>query len=130
MVDIGDGHHREFSHTPSSKEIHITTSVLSERHIIPDDATKSTMFIDGKGGGKERRKKELLIHFPHSSLLNVAFFVWLCGVMINTVRHGKRLVITMEGVVLVSPVSASQVHLAGPWEPAAGIWAGKKKQTT
>lgn len=46
--------------------------------------------------------------------------------MINTARHGKILAVTMEGVVLVhkpsvSPVSASQAHLADPWESAAGI---------
>lgn len=52
--------------------------------------------------------------------------------MINTVGHGKRLAVTMEGVVLVpkttiSPVSASKVYLSGPWEQTAGIRGGKNK---
>lgn len=46
--------------------------------------------------------------------------------MINTVGHGKRLAVTMEGVVLVpkttiSPVSASKVYLSGPWEQTGGV---------
>jgi len=75
-------------------------------------------------GGKEKP----LMRFPHSCPLSVAFFVcvWLCRVMINTLGHGKRVAATIRGIVLVhkstvSPVSASQVHLADPWEPAAGI---------
>lgn len=51
--------------------------------------------------------------------------------MINKPSHGKILAVTMEGVVLVhkpsvSPVSASQAHLADPWESAAGIQQEKK----
>lgn len=51
--------------------------------------------------------------------------------MINTARHGKRLTVTMEGVVLVErttdwTASASQAHLVAPWEPAAGIQEEKK----
>lgn len=52
--------------------------------------------------------------------------------MINTVGHGKRLAVTMEGVVLVpkttiSPVSASKVYLSGPWEQTVGIRGGEKQ---
>ena len=56
--------------------------------------------------------------------------------MINTARHGKRLAATIVGVVFfflfrdkstVLPVTASHAHLAGPWEPAAGIQGGGNK---
>lgn len=110
------------------------TAVCPERHIIPKDTTKSTMFVDRKrgGGGKDRTR-----------LTFSSFLLFQCGlfclrvatwVMINTVRHGKILAVTMEGVVLVhkpsvSPVSASQAHLAVPWESAAGIQEIKKITT-
>lgn len=81
------------------------------------------MFVDKEGG-----ESGPLVHFPHSLLQNVTFLVsvWLSGVMINTARHGKIPAFTMEGVVLVckasvSPVFASQVHLADLWEPKASI---------
>lgn len=86
-----------------------------------------------KGEEEGERKKEPCHTFssflPPFSMW--PFFVWLCGVMINTATHGKRLTVTMEGVVLVSritswPASASQAHLAGPWDPAAGIHKEKK----
>lgn len=60
------------------------------------------MFVDEEVGAKVGG--EPLMHVPHSSRWNETFLfvsVWLCEVMINTARHGKRLAVTMEGVVLV-----------------------------
>lgn len=129
-------HWRWTSQTVLTDSKQQSNSHRHERNIIPKDITKSTMFVDRKRGGGEGGERDALIHFPHSFLLNVAFFcLWVClsAVMINTARHGKRVAVTMEGVVslslshgpAVSPVTASQAHLAGPWEPAAGVQEGK-----
>lgn len=134
VVDIGDEHHRQFSQTQSNKvnSHHHKTAVCPERHIIPNDTTKWTMFVDRNRRGGERKSLSYIFLIPSFSMWPFFVWVWLCGVMINTARHGKRLTVTMEGVVLVYrttdwPAAASQAHLAGPWEPAAGIREGKKE---
>lgn len=89
------------------------------------------MFVDRKGGGGKKESSHTSSSFlPFQCGL---FFVWLYGVMINTVTYGKRLSVTMERVVLVWTITnwlapASQAHLAGPWDPAAGIHENEKKK--
>lgn len=73
-----------------------------ERHIILNDTTKRTMSVDKKRGereGKDRTSHTFSSFLPTQYGLFVS--VWLCGVMINAARHGKRQTVTMEGVVLV-----------------------------
>lgn len=74
--DIDDKQCRPFSQTQSNTVFHNTTktTVCPERHIIPNDTTQRTMFVDRKWG-KQRGKKEPC--HPFSS-----FFPSQCGLFV------------------------------------------------
>lgn len=67
------------------------TTACSKRHMIPNDTTKGTKFVDKKKGDAGDRKSLSYIFLILSFSMWPFLSVCLCGVMINTAGHGKRL---------------------------------------
>lgn len=78
--DIDDEHCRQFSQTQSNKVFHNTTktAVCPERHIIPNDTTQRTMFVDRKRG-KQWGKKEPCHPFSSFFPSQCGLFLFECG---------------------------------------------------
>lgn len=107
-MNVTDGSHR----LKSNKVIHITTKpqCAQKDTLFPEIPQRAQCLLIEKGG-----TSHTFSSFLPSQCVFFCLWVWRCGVMINTTRHGKRVALTIEGVVLVhkptvSPVSASQAQ--------------------